>query len=190
MRWWDGTAWTEHLTMPEPAGPVVQASYQPEYADPAPTTYAATPYVPFARTSFVVQGDRTPELTYTAAVWWVALAPAWFVVLGVIIAIAVVLVPGLASAVIGFVLVVGGIFFSAGMVMRDRRQLMEAGYHKPPSVWWWLLTPLAYLIARGVYMFNQKRRGWAPAIVLGSLYFASIVYNSYVILSALTGRTR
>lgn len=177
MRWWDGAAWTEHLAVPQVPAPVVATPYAPAFE-----ANAVTDYVPVSPSRFDSVTYRTPDLTYTAAVWWVALWPVWGGILSSLTG-AIAAIGGLIGLILAAVLNIGGLLFAAGMAMRDRRQLVDAGFERPPSPWWWLLGPaLGYLIARGIYMYQQKRRGWAPAIVLAAIILVLIVVSVLVAL--------
>jgi hypothetical protein len=90
----------------------------------------------------------TPWLTLLSAIAFavlVALGAAWFVVLG-----AAVLPP----------------LLWIDFAIRDRRRLTTLGYDKRPSWAWVLLSPVAYLIARGIRVHRTVGRGWAPLWVL------------------------
>lgn len=180
MRWWNGFGWTEHTQAP-PASAVDAAPARPTFLEASSgARVAAEPAESARRGEYVpMRGhasgtDRTvaasavydwmrPTHWSTPAVWamsftpWISAAVA--LTLGVLVALgarwyvllaAVLLIPLLWVA----------------FAVRDRRRLLELGYDRRASWAWVLLSPLAYLIARGVRVHKASGRGWAPLWVL------------------------
>jgi hypothetical protein len=180
VRWWNGRGWTEHTQAPA-AAVSVGGTTRPIVRESAPA--ASVPAAPVSapgRNEYVpMRGhaggpDRTsaapaardwlrPTHWSTPGVWAMSFTP-WFstaiaFALGVLVAVgarwyvllaAVLLIPLLWIA----------------FAVRDRRRLLELGYDKRASWAWVLLSPLAYLIARGVRVHRSSGRGWAPLWVL------------------------
>jgi hypothetical protein len=158
LRWWDGVAWTVHLTEPQPIAPTVVRT-------PEPT------YVPFqSNVQRSYEFEAAPPLSSnTLWIWLFICTP----LLG--FAFAWISLPRLvgatgtepASYVVGFVVGIaltpfGGLLLLAIFGTLDRRALARRGFVRPASTWWILLTPLAYLIARSVKMRGMPRSLWAP----------------------------
>lgn len=204
VRWWNGRGWTEHtqapaaaVSAPSPGRPSFRES-TPAAAAPAATAspQGRNEYVPMRghadghdRTSTAAPAARDwlrPTHWSTPGVWAMSFTP-WFsvaiaFVLGVLVAVgarwyvllaAVLLIPLLWIA----------------FAVRDRRRLLELGYDKRPSWAWVLLSPLAYLIARGARVHRVSGRGWAPlwvllaniALVAGADFGVSMVVQAAVL---------
>jgi hypothetical protein len=176
LRWWDGTAWTAHLT--PPPTPVVQAPpvvQVPVAVAPAFQPVAEHAYVPFqnswdsGNSGYAMgHGDdfARPAAWNTAGVWLLACS-------GVISSIAVLIalhVSGTSlttaygsGAVIGASAV--AFFITVLFAEADRRKLRSLGYLTITSLWWMLLAPpLVYLILRTVRVWGEVRHGIAPLI--------------------------
>jgi hypothetical protein len=104
-----------------------------------------------------------PTRWSTPAVWAMSFTP-W-------ISAAVAFVVGVLAAfgarwyvMLGAVLLIPLLWID--FAVRDRRRLLRMGYDKRPSWAWALLSPFAYLIARGVRVHRVSGRGWAPLWVL------------------------
>ncbi len=180
VRWWNGFGWTEHTQAPPAAAADIPVS-RPTFSEPASSAPAASPsvaapsrneYIPMR--GHATGGERNapvsaeydwmrPTHWSTPAVWAMSFTP-WIsavvaVTLGVLVAVgarwyvllaAVLLIPLLWIA----------------FAVRDRRRLLELGYDRRASWAWVLLSPLVYLIARGVRVHRASGRGWAPLWVL------------------------
>lgn len=214
-RWWDGTAWTEHLRMPElpsptsrsgwsdvwgevrddsrgevtfvpanpsyhpqpflPGGePTRTASPEPMFTQPRvvlPEPAAESDYVPMARRQFRSE-RREPSLVYTSPAWWIAVSPAWVLALQFVPLIASGTRPLVLLALVG-----ASMLITAALMLLDRRMLLTDGYRRAPSAWWWWLSPLAYLISRGVHTAREVRGGWWTAIVYALLLAGNLAFQ-------------
>jgi hypothetical protein len=101
-----------------------------------------------------------PFIVYTPEAWFIATSPAWALVVGMILS--AVMTSG-SPGYIGFS--AGGFVTSIVLAITDRRKLLADGYESAPSAWWMLLSPLAYLISRGIHVSREKGKGWAPLVV-------------------------
>jgi hypothetical protein len=178
LRWWSGAEWTEYVAprpAPRPADAprrdLARASASP--AIPLPGTFVPsqpeTPaYVPFG-------GDRSAATTANGtARAWVPTAPtrwntggAWALSVTPLIAVVGAIGIGFAatfSVWLALVIVLLPFLWTIAAATRDRSTLAEFGYHRLPSRWWLLLGPLAYLIARTVFVNRQSGRGSAPLL--------------------------
>lgn len=179
LRRWDGAAWTTE-TKPRHATtgptPVPASSGSTNFFPPvAIRTDASLPpvdpyrprdkrdhdsYVPMASLSSNLR--HVPTRTYTASVWWLATLPAWST------AVSVALIVGLGNFYTGFLqlftaLIV--VFVAAAITIHDHKILLAENHQTAASAWWILLTPLAYLIARGAHVHRSMGRGWAPVVL-------------------------
>ena len=95
----------------------------------------------------------------------IALGAAWFVVLG---AVVLPLLLWIAFAV------------------RDRRRLAVLGYGKRASWAWVLLSPAAYLIARGIRVHRASGHGWAPfwVLLVNIVVVAGAVFGMALVIEA------
>jgi len=154
-RWWDGSAWTEHLQR-EPS-PVPTEVAAPEVPEPVHVSE------PVATTTVSMRPIRPRFLPWsTRSGWALATLPVWSTALS----LAIVLVAGDAvPAWTGVVVTVVVLAVALVLVLDDRRTLLDAGHRSTPAVWWFLLTPLAYLIARASTLHRITGRGWAPVVV-------------------------
>lgn len=148
-RWWDGAAWTEHVRAWDPPAP------------PAPPLKS---YVPMASLPVEVREQHDAVRVYTPQVWWLAFSPAWLLLVQVIVIVATA-----DRTVLDTIAVIVGIFVTAGLTMADRKLLLQSGHRDAASTWWWLLTPLAYLVARGAHLQRTAGRGWIPCLVYAAL---------------------
>ena len=57
------------------------------------------------------------------------------------------------------------VLIAAALTMHDRKVLLAEAHPTAASSWWFLLSPLAYLIARGVHVRRSMKHGWAPVII-------------------------
>lgn len=179
LRWWDGATWTADVKERRPITaptPVVKVTGATTFFPPvAIRTEAALPpvdpyrprdknehdtYVPMASLSNNLR--LKPTHTYTASVWWLATLPVWST------AIVVALVVGLGPFYSGFLQLFTALivlFISAAITIHDRKVLLADNHPTAASTLWFLLSPLAYLIARGVHVHRSMGRGWAPVVM-------------------------
>jgi hypothetical protein len=172
LRWWDGTGWTRHLAprpIPTPP-PVAQA---PVF--PMPITQAPVLQTP------AVQTLAPPGNWNTVSSWFVALSPMFYAVAYILEFPRAVGQPNFSyefgvlagSAFVPFVVAV--IFATV-----DRHALKKRGYPVPASVWWMLLSPLAYVIVRTVKLRREVGRGsgplwvWIAAWAVSSVVIAAV----------------
>jgi hypothetical protein len=161
LRWWDGTGWTQHL-VPRPTpmhAPVIRVPEVPQ---------------PFAQQPFAQATLATPGKANTVSSWFIALSPVFYAVAYILTLSNAAAQPGVSysyGAIAGSIAFVAAIIFAAV----DRHALKKRGYPAPASVWWVLLTPLAYLIVRTVKLRREVGRGsgplwvWIAAWALSSL---------------------
>jgi len=143
------------------------------------------PYEPAAKSR-----KLEPFLVYTPEAWFIATSPAWMLVIGMILS--AVMTNG-SPGTIGFS--VAGFVTSVVLAITDRRKLLADGYETAPSAWWMLLSPLAYLISRGIHVSREKGKGWAPlvvyivlSIVLAAAAVAFVLlFAQYLLAQATTG---
>jgi Protein of unknown function (DUF2510) len=183
LRWWDGTTWTAHLAprpTPAPAPtPVVQAPSLPPVAAPGTQTVTGEPYVPFQGSwNQSSQGNGNGEGEFarpaqwsTGGGWLLAFSPLITIiaVAALVAAYASTLTTTLATPNNSLTTTVPAIEFGVFLLqvlfaVMDRRKLQSFGYLQRASVWWVLLTPLAYLIARGIAVSREVRHGFGPLI--------------------------
>lgn len=182
LRWWDGATWTAHLAprpTPTPT-PVVQAPAMPPVVAPVTPTATGEPYVPFQGSwnqssqgaGYDAQGEfARPGQWNTGGGWLLAFSPfiTIIAIAALVAAYASTLTATLATPNNSLTITVPAIEFGVFLLqvlfaVMDRRKLQNFGYLQPASVWWILLTPLGYLIARGVAMSREVRHGFGPLI--------------------------
>ncbi len=193
LRWWDGTTWTAHLApqpTPSPAptpvvsvAPVVQSPLVPRPVDPGLATASGERYVPFQGSwNQTYQGSAEdlarPAQWNTGGAWLLAFSPLISViaVAGLVAAYGPILASTVTSQTSTLTLTLPAIQFGIFLLTilfaaMDRRKLQSFGYLQPASIWWTLLAPLAYLIARGIAVSREVRHGFGPLIA----YAISIV---------------
>ncbi|MEO7146783.1 MAG: DUF2510 domain-containing protein [Terrimesophilobacter sp.] len=179
LRWWDGATWTAEVKERRPitaptaiAKPTGSTNAFPPVAIRADASlppidpyrprdrHEHDTYVPMASLSNNLR--LGPTHTYTASVWWLATLPVWST------AIVVALVVGLGSFYSGFLQLFTALivlFISAAITIHDRKVLLADNHPTAASTLWFLLSPLAYLIARGVHVHRSMGRGWAPVVM-------------------------
>lgn len=189
VRWWNGRGWTEHTQSP-PAPPGDFATSWATFSDGPSTTPAIVhtvvaasttsaqrspsrnEYIPMRghmtgvdHTADVVTGRSWLQPTHwsTSAVWAMAFTP--WINTAITVTIGVLAAVGARWFVMSAALLLMPLLWIV-FAMRDRRRLLEFGYEKRASWAWVLLSPIAYLIARGVRVHRVSGRGWAPLWVL------------------------
>jgi hypothetical protein len=164
LRWWDGAGWTPHLA-PRPVPMTPPAPQAPMFLPPV----AQAPMFPLPITQATglqtpgVQTLAPPGSWNTVSSWFVALSPTFFAAAYIFEFLRVAGQPNLslvfsAIAASSFVPFVVAVIFATV----DRHALKKRGYPLPASVWWMLLTPLAYLIVRTVKLRREVGRGSGP----------------------------
>jgi hypothetical protein len=119
-------------------------------------------FVPFAtQTPWRPAETERPDVINTLSAWVLALIPLLYPVVLITVIFALdIYIPavkyGIAAIFVLWMLL---------LVVRDSRELKLAGHKKAASPAWILLTPLAYLIARGVYVRRQTDRGFGPLVL-------------------------
>lgn len=180
VRWWDGFGWTEHTQAPAPVERFApsRSTFADRLADVS-TTAAPVADAPSRNEYVPMRGHATgadhaspvedslgwlrPTHWSTPGVWAMAFTP-WMTAI-VAVAIGVLAAVGARWYVMLAALLLLPLLWIA-FAVRDRRRLTEFGYDKRASWAWVLLSPLAYLIARGVRVHRASGRGWAPLWVL------------------------
>ncbi|CAN5484455.1 hypothetical protein BH10ACT4_BH10ACT4_08030 [soil metagenome] len=178
LRWWSGAEWTEYVA-PFPvtrraraARPdTPRASASPSI--PLPGTFVSrqpeTPaYVPFGGDSSGAATETgttrawmptAPTRWNTGGAWALSATPLIAVVSGIGIGFAATF-----SIWLALLIVLLPFLWTIAAATRDRSALEGFGYDRLPSRWWLLLGPLAYLIARTVFVNRQSGRGSAPLL--------------------------
>ena len=177
-RWWDGVEWssTTRLRQPEAAAPAAEPVHQNRYFSPVPLRTDATlppidPYRPLNRRNdsqgFVSMGVKQvmkfkPTRAYTGSVWAIATMPIWVTILALTLRITLedLYTPFLISitGVVVFVILIA-------FAIHDQKVMLNSLHPKAASPWWMILSPLVYLIVRGVHVSRNVGHGWAPLIV-------------------------
>lgn len=199
LRWWDGVQWTATTRPRQPVAPPAAAgpggssgsggssgASAVEAFPPVPIRTEAAlppidPYRPMdkrrdhdgyvAMAAAPARLTFTPTRTYTASVWWLATLPLWWTVLEV----AFFLVLGqLYTPFLQLFARVIVVLVAAALTMHDRKVLLAEAHPTAASTWWFLLSPLAYLIARGVHVHRHLGRGWAPVVVYVVCWLAPV----------------
>lgn len=176
-RWWDGSQWastTRQRHVPTPAQE--QHREGNAYFSPVPIRTDATlppidPYRPMNRRhdsqGFVSMGVKPlmqfhPTRAYTGSVWALATMPVWTTI------VVLALVIGLQGFYTTFLAAMTGILMFLLTVMfgmHDQKVLKDSLHVSTASPWWILLSPLAYLIVRSIYVHRAVGHGWAPFVV-------------------------
>jgi|GEM_PF-5119976 len=171
-RWWDGSQWTSTTRPRHPVAP----QQGNRYFSPVPIRTDATlppidPYRPMSQ-RYNSQGHVSmsarpvtqfqPTRAYTKSVWAIATAPLWstILLLGLMIT--------LGDFYSTFLIALTSVLIFALTVMfaiHDRHVLKASLHTATASPWWMLLSPLLYLVVRGVHVTRTVGHGWAPLIV-------------------------
>ncbi|MGX5680242.1 DUF2510 domain-containing protein [Schumannella luteola] len=163
-RWWDGTAWTEHVRDPEPAPRAPLAS--PTSVQPAAAAFAEHRRFDYlgadARPVDRVADTPPPAEGWTWPVILIAMAS-----LGAILVLGVSLALGLDVTVAAVVSgIAGWLTLPLGFV--DRAVLRSRGY-RGASGWWMLLSTLVFLIVRYASLREDGlRTGGTIGLLFGS----------------------
>lgn len=134
--------------------------------------YEAMASAGYARNTYTRLLPSLP--VYTASVWWYALTPLWLTVVGVGVIVGVSQL-GRTFALPGLLIDIVASLITIGLVRSDRNALIAGGHNTAASAWWWLLGPIAYLIARGIHVKRATGKGFAPLVAF---------FLSYVIVVA------
>ena len=143
-------------------------------------------YLPFAPKTPVLRGGgaqphQHPERRYTASAWILALLPAVFFAIAVLIAF---FLPAFYTAAAQGVLGVAFLLAGAGVAGLDRRALRRRGHDETASPAWSLLTPLSYLSVRAVTVARETGKGaYAPLILL--LVVVAAIVASLILVNGL-----
>lgn len=163
--------------IPDPASaPVAAPTHQTRYFSPVPIRTDATlppidPYRPLNRRhdsqGFVSMGVKQtvkfrPTRAYTGSVWAIATSPVWSTLISLVLMI------GLDQFFTQFLMALTAVLYLVVIVafaIHDQKVLLNSLHPVAASPWWMLLSPLIYLIARGVHVSRTVGHGWAPMIV-------------------------
>jgi Protein of unknown function (DUF2510) len=148
---------------------------------------SSSPYSGYGHSRNWSQVKATPSRWNTRYAWLIAFLP-WFELLTGVLA-ALLVRNGIASIEVTLLLGILPLLAFIDSAIRDRRQLIDWGYERPASVWWLLLGPLVYLIARTVRLRAEAGRGAAPlwAFVINSItpvvaaMAAVVVFNDRIL---------
>jgi hypothetical protein len=196
LRWWDGAGWTPHLAprpspMPPPAPqaptfppPVAQTPMFPMPMTQAPVSQTAVLQTPG------VQTLAPPGNWNTVSSWFVAASPAFFAV-AYILEFPILAAQSDLSFRSGAIAGASFIPFLVAVIFAtvDRHALKKRGYSLPASVWWMLLTPLAYLIVRTLKLRREVGRGSGPLWVWIAAWAISSVIIGVVTVQMLPAIT-
>jgi hypothetical protein len=159
MRWWDGSAWTQHVDDPAPA-------------PPPPAVPVASAYQPFgaldAELAASAIAKPASNVIWTPAVSWIAFSPIWITLVDFLALSSLYgMVPGMRqwSGVASLIWIVPLCI----LAMRDRSALLRAGHPRAASAVWMLLSPIAYLIARRIRVKQATGGGAGPGNVFAAL---------------------
>lgn len=182
LRWWDGEQWTANVHEREPIAPVAHTAFPPVAIRKDATLPPIDPYRPMDKRrdthSFVSMAAvrkelrLAPSLRYTAAAWWFATLPLWWAVIETCLYLGL---DQLYTPFIQLFLRIIVVAIAIGLMLHDRRMLLRDGHPSAASPWWFLLSPLAYLIARAVHVQRSMRHGWAPVVVWVLCAFAPLI---------------
>lgn len=173
-RWWDGTHWTDQVRFATPelhyVEPIVVPDAVTHHSIAAPAhaeTPATAAYVPFANERVIAASLPQRGISYTRAGWWISAAPIWSVIPQAVLAAALTVfnigVTGpFALAILGIALVTWLILLR--LAFADASGLRTGGNGSAASPFWILLSPLAYLIARGLEIKRWDSSGWGALI--------------------------
>lgn len=156
------------------------------FAQPSPTVdFASVDYEPLGRTwggSRYDASNRTVTGVSTGGAWMLALSP--LVTLGLLVLGWVLTDSGTSSStlVIGSSLGAALVAWIVIATIADFRRLGTLGHEYRPTVFWILLGPLMYLIARAIHVVRTTGRGAAPTWVFALL---SIVAGAALVAASL-----
>jgi hypothetical protein len=143
----------------------------------------AMPYVPLStlRTSshtYTPAWQQRVSTPSTGAVWLIAFFPAISVAfqLGVLL-----FAPQLATPAFRVGTIIISALFLTIAAFADRAALTSRGL-RGASPWWMLLSPLAYLIFRGIALRKSGARHWAPVFAILGIAALSVLAAMFVIL--------
>lgn len=115
-----------------------------------------------------------PTRAYTGSVWAIATMPVWTTlnVLGLIL--------GLGDLYSTFLVILTSVLIfiiTIAFAIHDHKVMLNSLHPTAASPWWMLLSPLFYLISRGVHVSRTVGQGWAPLVVflICSLMPAAVV---------------
>lgn len=170
LRWWDGADWTDYLQVPpndveaaddESAAWARGADFTPNTAEyefqyesrpprPRPSSMGKRP---------TWETPPRPLVTHTRAAWFISFFPLIWIGVAAGIDFVVVEISG-TSIPVAFAAPL--LLSTAIAAQYDYLILKRRGFTSLASPFWWLITPLAYLIARTVVLRRIVRRGSAP----------------------------
>jgi hypothetical protein len=182
LRWWDGAAWTDQFSSPQPASPYAGAYASPSYTPQRPQISSNTP-------------------VYNPLIWIITLLP--------LLALVVLLLwnPEFRVIYVGsrdtptldpaslltptyFLLVFSGFLtYGASVLLAyfDRERLKRDGVVRPFHWAWSFLSGKVYVIGRSVIVAKvAPGRGLVPIWVLIGVIFLSIVLTSFKVSSLMT----
>jgi Protein of unknown function (DUF2510) len=159
-RWWDGARWTQDVqAAPAPV---------PVFASQAPLSRTLGAYQPAVVQGLYSKATIDTGIAHTRASWWLAASPFWLVIPQVLIvsvvnSINVPITAPITLSIAGLSLVLYVVLVR--LAFADRAALLAGGNATAATPWWTLLSPLAYLIARGLEVRKYEEAGaWAPLV--------------------------
>ena len=146
------------------AGNASLIAVPPSYRSPTLNPDFSNDYLPFSAAT-VRQGNRiAPELRYTAPSWLLALLP---LALGATAYVLASALPQVYTTFSQLLLVVIFLLVSVGLAALDRHTLYREGHDSLASPVLALATPLAYLLARAIYVARSTgRNAFAPLVLV------------------------
>jgi hypothetical protein len=163
VRWWDGVRWTDQIRFAAPELHDVPPTVVPEVI----VHTVEREYVPFQHEREVALVARRRGVSYTRPGWWISSQPLWTaVLLGALLGVLSVLGGPIGAASILAILgiVVVGWLASVALAFGDAALLIRGGNGGSASALWAVLTPLAYLIARGREIRTWDDSPWGALI--------------------------
>lgn len=149
-----------------PGSPFELSYVSPSYTAASPVSLDDGPtYEPFALGARAISAAPVgpPERAMTSSVWLMAATP--LLTFGAMIAL-VLWLPDFYSRFAQLGLLAIFVVATLGFAVNDVKELRSMGHLRPASAGWVVLSPLAYLLARGVRTSSTSRAAFAPFLLV------------------------